>query len=327
MTIEQTDAGHAPGEGGAQCGSGEFEHLALFYRGIAGFLDGTLPFIREGLDRGERVVAAVPGEHLRPLRERLGADADSVDLLDMAAVGRNPATIISTWRDLLRAAERDGVGIRGIGEPIWRGRTGEELVECHRHEALLNVAFEDSGEWPLLCPYDVAALDAATVAEARRTHPVLLEDGLRTESRHYQDPCDTYRELEDELPPPPARAERIDFGKNDLAALRRVAVRYARSVELDSERTSGFALAVSEVAANSIRHGGGRGTLLIWRELDAVVCEVRDSGVIEDPMAGRLLPPPELPGGRGLWLVNQMCDLVQVRSTPSGTSLRFRAEV
>ena len=32
-------------------------------------------------------------------------------------------------------------------------------------------------------------------------------------------------------------------------------------------------------------------------------------------------PADDLPGGKGLWLVNQVCDLVEVRSNPDGTTI------
>ena len=40
-------------------------------------------------------------------------------------------------------------------------------------------------------------------------------------------------------------------------------------------------LAVDELAANSIRHGGGRGVVRLWTEDGALVCDVRDRGSIE----------------------------------------------
>jgi anti-sigma regulatory factor (Ser/Thr protein kinase) len=49
---------------------------------------------------------------------------------------------------------------------------------------------------------------------------------------------------------------------------------------------------------------------------------VRDRGRIDDPLAGRGAPVHLRPGGRGLWLVNQLCDLVQLRSSPAGTAVR-----
>ena len=81
-------------------------------------------------------------------------------------------------------------------------------------------------------------------------------------------------------------------------------------------------LAVNEVATNSVRHGGGRGMLRIWQEPDALICEVRDGGRIDDPLAGRRRPGGAQIGGYGLWLANQVCDLVQVRSYADGSAVR-----
>ena len=82
-------------------------------------------------------------------------------------------------------------------------------------------------------------------------------------------------------------------------------------------------LAVAELAANSVRHGGGRGILRLWRENGSVICEIRDRGTIADPLAGRRAPTLEQLGGRGLWLANAVCDLVQVRTGPQGTAVRL----
>ena len=99
--------------------------------------------------------------------------------------------------------------------------------------------------------------------------------------------------------------------------------RRAAAAGLDAARTADLVLAVDEVATNSLRHGGGRGTLRIWQDADALVCEVRDAGRIEDPLAGRVRPPLDRDGGRGLWLVNQLCDLVQLRTLPTGAVVRL----
>jgi len=34
------------------------------------------------------------------------------------------------------------------------------------------------------------------------------------------------------------------------------------------------------------------------------------------------MPSPEQEGGRGVYLVNQLCDLVQLRSSAEGTTIR-----
>jgi anti-sigma regulatory factor (Ser/Thr protein kinase) len=92
-------------------------------------------------------------------------------------------------------------------------------------------------------------------------------------------------------------------------------------------RADDLALAVSEVAANSVRHGGGSGVLRIWQDGDTLVCEVRDHGHIDDPLVGRALPEPMAEGQRGLWLVNQLCDLVQLRSLDDGVVVRLHTAV
>ena len=64
------------------------------------------------------------------------------------------------------------------------------------------------------------------------------------------------------------------------------------------------------------------GTLLVWRQDGEVLCEVRDGGRIDRPLVGRELPPRTATGGRGLWIVNHLCDLVQIRSVPGGNVVR-----
>jgi anti-sigma regulatory factor (Ser/Thr protein kinase) len=112
------------------------------------------------------------------------------------------------------------------------------------------------------------------------------------------------------------------FVADDLSAMRRFVSAWASEEMLDDERRERLVLAVNELASNSIRHGGGRGKLLVWRCADTLLCEVRDDGHIADPLAGRRRPMTEEYGGRGLWLVNQLCDLVQVRTSAGGSVVR-----
>jgi anti-sigma regulatory factor (Ser/Thr protein kinase) len=91
---------------------------------------------------------------------------------------------------------------------------------------------------------------------------------------------------------------------------------------VDPDRSADLALAIHELAANSVRHGGGRGVLRIWREPAALVCEVSDHGRVRNPLIGRLGVGGAGASGRGLWMVNQLCDLVQLRSSEAGTTVR-----
>src|SRR5205823_1348942 len=112
-----------------------------------------------GVAAGDAMLVVVSAAKIRLLKEALGAEADCVFFADMGAIGANPAHIIPAWADFVDAYSGGTPnGIRGIGEPIWSDRPADELVECQRHESLLNVAFAGSPSWSLLCPYDLDSL-------------------------------------------------------------------------------------------------------------------------------------------------------------------------
>lgn len=103
--------------------------------------------------------------------------------------------------------------------------------------------------------------------------------------------------------------------------MRRLVSSYAEG-SLDKARADDLVLAVNELATNSVRHGGGEGTLRMWTQEDVLVCEIRDTGHIADPDACQTPPTPDQPSGRGLWVVNRLADLMQIRSSPTGTVVR-----
>jgi anti-sigma regulatory factor (Ser/Thr protein kinase) len=176
--------------------------------------------------------------------------------------------------------------------------------------------------WWLLCPYDTGALGPDVLEEAERSHPYLSERGAARESAGYRGLAQAAEPFAAPLPDPSTPPAELGFGPGSLAGLRELVSRQATAAGLDPARTADLVLAVDEVATNSLRHGGGRGTLRVWREDGALVCEVRDAGRLQNPMAGRERPTPERDGGRGLWMVNQLCDLVQLRSFPDGAAVR-----
>jgi len=124
------------------------------------------------------------------------------------------------------------------------------------------------------------------------------------------------------LPAPPHDAMFHTY-RTDLSEVRALVLKHARDAGLTDARASDLVLAVSEVAANTLRHTQSQGTLTIWYEPDEIVCEIHDEGRIADPLAGRRRPAPDALGGHGLWLVHQLCDLVELRSDESGTTIRM----
>jgi hypothetical protein len=153
-----------------------FSHEALLYADMDEYVAGTLAFIREGIAAAEPILVVVGAPKIAALTARLGADAGRVQFKDMAEVGANPARIIPAWHQFVESHAGSGRAFRGIGEPIYPERSPAELVECQRHEALLNVAFDGGPAWRLLCPYNTTALPLEVIEEAQRSHPYVAYD-------------------------------------------------------------------------------------------------------------------------------------------------------
>ena len=297
-----------------------FRHQARFYAGDAEFVAGALGFIREGLALGEPVMVALPLRKIEWLESALNGDGGRVIFRDMDELGANPAHIIPAWQRFLDDHARAD-GIRGIGEPIGPDRVGADLVEVHIHEALINSAFASADGFLLECPYDELALAPSVITTAKRTHP---HHGPGADCAVFAPP-DTLGW--DVLSPPAADATTLDFGEWDLHEVRSVVATAARYAGLSEPACGDLVLAANELATNTLRHGSRSGTLRVWQESANLCCQVDDAGRIGDPMVGRIQPRLGRPGGRGLWLANRVCDLVQIRSTDHGTSVRLHVTV
>lgn len=294
-----------------------FRHEAVFYDGLCSYAERMSPFVGGALEAGEPILMMVPPDRIELMRDALGRDARRVQFEDMTVVGRNPARIIPAWREFAYKHARPGLRLRGVGEPIWKERSPDELEEGRRHEALLNAAFGDAAFW-LVCPYDTTSLADHVLDAATRTHP--HADGRTPAYEGLPSPTTMFG---GELSPPPPDHRVIWFGIDGVRDVRPVALRVAASAGLDDVAADNFALATHELAVNSVLHGGGFGSARLWASGSTAVAEVCDAGRIDAPMVGRIRPAPEQEGGRGVWLANQLCDLVQIRSGTRGTVLRI----
>lgn len=298
-------------------GGAELSHRVLFYRDEQEYLTQISAFARDGLARAEPVFIALPGGQGRLVSEALNSLSTQVSYTDIAEAGRNPARIIPQLREFVEA--HPGRRVRFVSEPAWPGRSTAELRETARHEALTNLAF-DGTELAIMCLYD-RRLAGSVIGTARRTHPAILRDGQPQASAHYAGPSDMPPDCDRALPPPPAHAAVLAY-RADLRTMRDVVGDHAHRCGLSADRTASLVLAVSELAANTLRHTSSGGTLHIWRTSHEILCQVSDQGWIADPLAGRTRRPATEPG-HGLWVVNQVCDLVELRTGQSGTTFRL----
>jgi len=293
-----------------------YRHNALAYSGEDDFVRFATTFLIMGLDDGEPGLLITSPRRIDNVRVALaelgrGDEAPGLRFLDTATEVRNPAVALSVLAEF--AGEAGGRRVRSIGDLAGPGRTTAALAEAQLHEMLLNTPVcEDWNMW-LTCPYDMSGLSLEDVETVALCHPKHRTDLSNLAAAKFGS----------ELPPRPADAGTFPIDFRDLGSVRAI-VRTAASMSgLDIERAEEFVYAVNEVISNSLRHGDGKAEIALWAEGESLVCEVHDGGRIVDPLTGRIPPSLSRTSGRGLWMVNHLCDLVQVRSPQSGTSVRM----
>ena len=125
----------------------------------------------------------------------------------------------------------------------------------------------------------------------------------------------------------------LTFNSGTLDTLRAEVRACAAKTDLAEDRAVDMILAVHELAANAVRHGGGEGRLRIWDQAGALHCQVDDG---DHAAAGDIAAagPESAPDhaatnslpcepGHGLWVVQQVADRIQSRSGSGGTSVRI----
>ncbi|MGH3304410.1 MAG: anti-sigma factor RsbA family regulatory protein [Streptosporangiaceae bacterium] len=296
---------------------GGFRHGAWLYRTPGEYVAGVREFVAAGASAGEPVMVAVQASRL-PLDWNLPAGQAGVRGLDAAELGRNPARMMPALRAF--ADEHSGQRVRVVGELAWPGRSGPELGEVARYEMMVNLAFATS-PISLLCPYDAAGLPASAISAACASHPWLWQAGHEVSGGDYDLAAAGQARLGPPLRVPPG-ARALSY-RHDLRPVRALVAAEAARAGLSGTRRTDLVIAASEVAANTLKHTGGGGVVRVWVTGNEVLCQFDDSGHIGDPLAGYGRPAGDVPGGQGLWLVNQVCDLAEIRTSAIGTAIRL----
>lgn len=279
------------------------------YTGTDDFVTRATPLVQEALDAEKPVLVALTPGALGGLRESLGPDADGVRWVDITGIGRNPARIIPFWRGFVAHHRGDGQvrPVFGIGQPVYNERTPAELVEAERHEALLNLAFGGTSNFDLYCPYDLQTLDAQVVDAAGRTHGTGASQPSPAYLRATLGGAFTAPLLGEERP-----SRQMSLHNRPVAEVHRFVTDQARRLVSNGTHMARWGeVALAAVAVSS----GIRGERLrMWSEQGRVLVEIEGRTPIGDPLAGREWPAPTGQPEHGLWLANQLCDLVQWRS-------------
>ncbi|MBB6351501.1 anti-sigma regulatory factor (Ser/Thr protein kinase) [Nonomuraea muscovyensis] len=285
-------------------------HVALPYDSDERFAAVVLPHVREALDEGRRVLVVTCTARLGLLAEALGRDAGRIDGRIAAAWYTHPQRTLAAYHEYAT----EGPALI-VGEPVWAGRGRRETRAWIRYESVLNVALRGTGA-RLLCPYDSRGVPPDVLAHVALTHPLVLGPGGEAASDAYVRPHELVLDGDHApLPDPDGRVEALRFTAPELKALRHAVGDYARAAGMDRDLISSLVLGVSEIAANSVEHGAGHGTIRMWVNGRELVCEIADpGGALDDPLPGYLPPEPEASRGYGLWISRQLCDHVELRA-------------
>jgi anti-sigma regulatory factor (Ser/Thr protein kinase) len=296
---------------------GGVRHVAWLYQTPDEHLAGIHDFVEAGQSAGEPVLVAMPASRLPP-GWNLPAGSAGARSLDTADIGRNPARLMPLVRAFVD--EHTGHRVRVVCELAWAARSAPELSEVARYEMMANLAFAAT-PMTMLCPYDVARLPGSAITAACASHPWVRQGGSERDNRDYRNAANGHARPQPSLLVPPGA--RVLSYRDDLRPVRALVAAEAARAGLSGSRRTDLVIAASEVAANTLKHTDGAGLVRIWVTANEILCQFEDSGHIADPLAGYGRPASDEPGGQGLWLVNQVCDLAEIRTSAFGTTIRL----
>lgn len=168
------------------------DHYALIYREVADFVETAGPFLEDGVATADATLVVTDLKNADALREHLGEAAADIRFADRQTWYCSPRDALVGYRQFATEALDAGASwVRIIGEPVWAGRTPEEIQSWVRYEALLNLSFA-SVPMTLACPYNETAVDQTIVGDARATHYCCLERGHSTPNREFSDPAELF---------------------------------------------------------------------------------------------------------------------------------------
>jgi transcriptional regulator with XRE-family HTH domain len=164
------------------------EHRALLYETDQELADTLGPFLAQGIERSEAVLAVTTKANVELLREYLGSDADRVEFVDAKRWYSAPGAVLGAYEAFVRSSVETGAPwVRIVGEPVWSGRSDSEIGAWTRYESLFNLVFGASPV-SVVCPYDTRSVPADVARQALCTHPHTIGSAGIESSPEYADP-------------------------------------------------------------------------------------------------------------------------------------------
>ncbi len=165
-------------------------HRAFVYRSDEEFIASAAPFLAEGVERSECVLAVATKWQTDRLRDALGDEAHDIRFEDSAEWYTSPVDTLNAYRSFVTEEFARGAHwLRILGEPVWAGRSKADMAAWTRYESFINLSFA-SAPATLMCPYDARSVPKNALADARRTHPEFAHAGESDTSAEYRSPED-----------------------------------------------------------------------------------------------------------------------------------------
>lgn len=288
----------------ADAGNFGYRHELALAESDEDVLAIAVPFLREGAEAGERVIAMLADPIRTLVSDALGDDR-GVRYLTVDRVNSRPAAALAGLRRILVEACQAGTHrVRVINEVPHPG-TGASWPQWCRYEAAVNILLAEFPLWGR-CLYDVRLTPDEIVRDLLDTHPYRITPGGGTEpNRCYRGPAELVAR------PPASAVPALTLREPSPKAARDAVLRLASRGALPHEQTEDMVTAVNEVTTNALLHGQPPVELRGWSEPGHITVAVSDGGPgPTDPFAG--LAPRNgsgVSGGYGLWLAHQLADV------------------
>lgn len=178
------------------------DHICAFYRGLGDRDETLIPYLRAGLEAGDKCVCVVdatdPETVLAELRGVI--DIDSTSAHDQLVVLPSQRTYLSSgafetdrmldfWDETVGSALESArfSFVRSVGEMTWALRDFPGVDELVSYESKLN-RFLPRYPQVILCLYDLERFNGEVIVDILKTHPKVLVQGVVVENMYYLEP-------------------------------------------------------------------------------------------------------------------------------------------
>src|SRR5437016_6389188 len=195
-------------------------HICTFFRTSAERYRVLMPFIREGMDQGDRafhiVNPSLRSEHAQHIAEA-GIDAARAEVEGQLEIigwdeaplrggSFNQSAMLSLLPELLNEGRTRGFAVtRFIADMAWVMNDPGALDPLLEFECRVNLALPKAGDI-VICSYDLDKFGAGIVNDALRTHPIVLIGGIVPRNPFYVPPEELLKELNERQSPESGRS-------------------------------------------------------------------------------------------------------------------------